>query len=213
MISHGFAGWRFLTVGVCALLLFGPVSSAEAAFVSFDDAALGQPYILGDTFMSEGVDFEVVAFNSPGTTPVDVQVGPTPFGDPPGTDPAAYPNNINLYMDLAGSVGQQSFVRIQFADSGGSVNLGVNGLPTEAADFFSFPPSINGVSVNVTSLLPSGRGMIELSGPVDWVVFGGQESVFDDIFAIPEPASIFLAVIAAMLVWTMRSRRGFTPFG
>jgi hypothetical protein len=207
MTSDGLVGGRFLIAGVCALLLFLPIDRAAAAFVSFNDAVAGQPYVLGNMFTSEGVKFTVVLFNSLGTTPVDVQVGPTPFGDPPGTDPSAYPNNINLEMDLAGSIGQQSFVRIQFTDSGGSVNLGVNGPPMEAADFFSFPPLINGVSVNVTPLLPSGRGMIELSGAVDRVVFGGQESVFDDIFTIPEPASIFLAAMAAMLVWTVRSRR------
>lgn len=207
MIEHGLNARRLLTAFGCVLLLVGLTHSVEAAFVSFDDAVGGQPYIVPQSFTSEGVDFTVEPFLPPAGGTVEVQVGPTSFGDAPGTDPAAYPNNLNLNMDLAGSIGQQSFVRIQFTDSGGSVNLGVNGPPTQAADFFSFPPIINGVSVNVTPLLPSGRGMIELSGPVDWVVFGGQESVFDDILAVPEPSTILLAMLGMAGTCCYRRRR------
>ena len=208
MIEHGLNTRRLLTAVGCVLLLVGPTHSVKAAFVSFDDAVSGQPYVLPDTFTSEGVDFTVEVYNPPAGGLVEVQVGPTPFGDAPGTDPAAYPNNLNLNMDLVGSIGQQSFVRILFTDNGGSVNLGINGPPVEEPDFFVFnTTSMNGVSIDVTSLPGTSRGMIELRGPVDKVIFGGQETIFDDILAVPEPSTFMLfAGLAAIGLFTSRGR-------
>ena len=190
----------------CVLLIVGATfhfqaTTAEAVLVTFDDAAAGSPYILNDTFTSEGVDFQVDAYN-PASGPT-VTVGPNPFGVPPGDDPVAYPSNLNLDVDFAGSVGPQSYVTIQFTDNGGTVNLHVNGsqadVPAAAANFFAFDGMIiNGVSVSVVDLsgIGAGRGRIDLSGTIDRLVFGGQESIFDMIrtIPVPEPSTGLLAV-------------------
>jgi hypothetical protein len=207
-----------LLMGIAAvMIMFGWHCQAQAAFVTFDEAATGSPYGLGDTFTSEGVNFEVDAYNpASGTT---VTVGPTPFGVPPGDDPAAYPNNLNLDVDFIGSVGRQQSVLIQFTYNGGNVNLHVNGsqidVPAAGADFFDFDGAvINGVSVNVVDLSSTsgaGRGRIDLAGAIDRVVFGGQETLFGELrtIPIPEPATAVLAAVAGLLIGAYRfGRRG-----
>lgn len=202
-----------LAIAALAILIAG-AGHAQAVVVTFDGAAGGSPYSLGDTFTSEGVNFEVDAYN-PASGGI-VTVGPNPFGVPPGADPVAYPNNLNLDMDFIGSVGQQGSASIQFTYNGGTVNFLVNGLQTDVPaagpNFFAFDGLvINGVSVSVVDLsgLGSGRGRIDLAGPIDRIVLGGQETLFDDIRTtpVPEPATLALAGIACLLVGAFRVRR------
>jgi hypothetical protein len=195
-------------------MLVAGASPAHAVLVTFDGAAAGSPYGLGDAFTSEGVNFEVDAYNpGSGTT---VTVGPNPFGTPPGSDPVAYPNNLNLDIDFIGSVGQQSYAAIQFTYNGGNVNFLVNGaqsdVPASGAGFFPFDGLvINGVSVSVVDLsgIGPGRGRIDLTGAIDRIVLGGQETLFDDIrtIPVPEPATLALAAIACLLVGAYPCRR------
>jgi len=178
----------------CWTLLLVITAPAPGQMVTFNGAMPGSPYILNDVFPSEGVQFQVDEFQSaigPLVGP-RVHVGPTPFGFPPGMDPSAYPNNLNLDMDLVGTVGTASHLSMLFTDNGGTVNLYVNGLQTDiplmGPDFFSFHGSvINGVSVSVlpTGTGVPGHGQIELFGDIDRFVFGGQEAVFDNIWFSP----------------------------
>jgi hypothetical protein len=186
-------------------------SNASAVLVTFDGALAGAPHILNDTFTSEGVDFQVDALNGGGGGG-NVTIGPQTFGTPFGSAPAAYPNNLNLDIDFAGSVGRQRYVGILYSDSGGTLNLHVNGLQTDvpatANDFTAFDGmTINGVSVNVVTLGGS-LGRIDLDGSIDRVVIGGQEAWFDNIrtIAIPEPATT-TTLAAAVLVFCPCSRR------
>lgn len=198
-------------------MLFAGASPAHAVLVTFDGAAAGSPYGLGDTFTSEGVNFEVDAYNpSSGTT---VTVGPNPFAPfvtPPGADPVAYPNNLNLDIDFSGSIGQQSYATIQFSYNGGNVNFLVNGaqsdVPASGENFFVFDGLvINGVSISVVDLSGTGPGLgrIDLTGAIDRIVLGGQETLFDDIrtIPVPEPASLAMAWIAALLATTYQCHR------
>jgi len=174
------------------LILVVTSPAGNAAIVTFDDAMPGSPYVVTDVFVSEGVKFEVDPFFSsigflsgPG-----VFVGPTPFGVPPGADPSAHPSNLNLDMDVVGSVGTAVHVSMLFTDNGGSVNMYTNGLQTDVPllgpDFYSFNGTvINGVNVTVTPLGPPQRGRIDLVGNIDRFVFDGQEAVFDEIVITP----------------------------
>ena len=180
------------------LMFFATQSPGNAAVVTFDDALAGSPYVFGDVFVSEGITFEVDPFESsigPLVGP-RVNVGPTPFGVPPAVDPSAYPNNLNLDMDIVGSIGTASHVSMLFTDNGGTVNMYVNGnqidVPLQAPDFYSFSgTAINGVNVLVTPMGPPERGRIQLFGNIDRFVFGGQETIFDEILiTLPLPTSI-----------------------
>jgi hypothetical protein len=184
-------------------------TSAFAVLVTFDDAAAGAPYVLNDTFTSEGVDFQVDSLNGGGGGG-NVTIGAVSFGTPIGSDPAAYPNNLNLDIDFAGSVGRQKYVGIIYSDSGGTLNLHVNGLqtdvPASAGDFSTFDgTTINGVSVGVVPLGGT-LGRIDLEGNIDRVVIGGQEAWFDNIrtIAIPEPTSGALLAVAMLLITSHR---------
>jgi hypothetical protein len=179
-------------------------SNSFAVLITFDGAAAGAPYVLNDTFASEGVNFQVDSLTGGGGGG-NVTIGPQSFGTPIGSNPAAYPNNLNLDIDFAASVGRQRYVGIIFSDSGGTLNLHVNGLqtdaPASAGDFSAFHGmTINGVSVSVVSLGGS-LGRIDLDGDIDRVVIGGQEAWFDNIrtLAIPEPVSLSLVATALVL--------------
>ncbi len=187
-------------------------SSVFAVLVTFDDAAAGSPYVLNDTFTSEGVNFQVDSLNGGGGGGT-ITIGPQTFGTPIGSNPSVYPNNLNLDIDFAGSVGRQRYVGIIFSDSGGTLNLHVNGLQTDvpaaAGDFSVFNGmTINGVSVDVVSLGGS-LGRIDLNGDIDRVVIGGQEAWLDTIrtLPIPEPASLTLIATALLLSPACAKRR------
>jgi hypothetical protein len=211
--------WREIssTTLVAALAVCLTPPAARAAFVTFDDAEPGSPYVLNDTFTSEGVDFQVDAYNpvAQGGSP-EVTIGPLPFGPSPGgDDPVAWPNNLNLDIDFAGSVGRQGSVSILYAYNGGTVNLHINGaqidVPATAANFLAFHgQQINGVSISATEAV-NGVGRLDLTGPIDRVVIGGQESMFDNIRTIPEPTSGVLAAIACFLLAAWRMRRPRKP--
>jgi hypothetical protein len=205
--------WTALTAAAVVCLLPGV---ARAALITFDGAAAGSPYGLNSVFASEGVNFQVDAYNPIAKGSPTVTVGPLPFGLNPGADPVAYPNNLNLDVDFAGSIGRQSSVSILYAYNGGTVNLHVNGaqidVPASAANFLAFHGQvINGVSVSAFEN-PNGVGRIDLAGPIDRVVFGGQETIFDSIrtIPIPEPSSAVLLGVAAFLVAAWAARRGRT---
>jgi hypothetical protein len=195
-----------------AVFVFVAITSSNvfAVLVTFDGAAAGAPYVLNDTFTSEGVDFQVDSLTGGGGGG-SVTVGPQSFGTPIGSNPAAYPNNLNLDIDFAGSVGRQRYVGIIFSDSGGTLNLHVNGLQTDApaaaGDFSAFNGmTINGVSVSVVGLGGS-LGRIDLNGDIDRVVIGGQEAWFDNIRTLPIPEPVSLPLVAsALLLYVARAR-------
>ncbi|MEM9415547.1 MAG: PEP-CTERM sorting domain-containing protein [Planctomycetota bacterium] len=195
---------RSWMTGGCLLAGFTlAAAQASAQTLDFEDIP-GASGGVGATLTSGGVDLLMQDYLWPGGT---VFSGGTAAVDTfpvtvIGSGNMLYPNNINVLFDFAGTIGQQSQVSIDYADLGGNVNFHVNPSAGGAiinANDFSDPAingaTINGVAVSVTSTTGVGSdnwGTITLTGPVDQVLIGGQESFFDDVRAIPEPGSLAL---------------------
>lgn len=203
----------------CLCLGFALVAAQAPAQTTLDFEDIpGASGGVGATLTSGGVDMELQDYLWPGGT---VFGGGTATVDTHpvtviGSGNMLYPNNINVLFDFAGTIGQQSQVSIDYADLGGNVNFHVNpsagGAIINVSDF-SDPTingaTINGVSVSVTTTTGVGSdnwGTITLTGPVDQVLIGGQESFFDDIRAVPEPGSLALLGLGGLTL-LRRGRR------
>lgn len=191
---------------IASFLLVGiGLSSADAVLLNFDEFdspttfTNGQSFSVSDAFGPSAVAFQSVpligAFGFPESTPVTIGLpenvgfsGSRPLGS---TANVIYPRSV--VADFAGSVGRRSTVSIQFFNSGGTVNLGVNGSAplvergNGVAAFQAFDgATIGGVAVSVFDF-GSGRGRIDLTGLIDSVLFGGQEAIFDAIRTTAAP--------------------------
>jgi len=187
------------------------INPGHAGIVGFEDVLLNSTYNVGASFTSDGVSFTMQDYIWPGGTVYSggqaiINLG---FGGSFGTGQMLYPNNINALVDLAGTVGQQTLVTIPFSDNGGNVNFHVNpamgGAVIEANVFFD--PAIDGTVINGVSVSVTGTnlsGFITLTGPVDQVVIGGQETLIDNVRYSPEPTSALLLTACGM---TMLARR------
>ncbi len=184
--------------------------SANAGIVSFDDLPLGTTRNVGGSLTSDGVTFDMQTYLWPSGTPTNAGQADiiTPWSPVTfGTGQVLYPENINALIDLAGTVGRQTFVTIPFYEGGGNVNLHVNpamgGSIINANDFTD--PAINGATINGVSINVLGtsqQGFIELTGPVDQVLIGGQEAIIDNIRYSPEPGSAMICGLG--LAWLVR---------
>ncbi len=189
------------------------INPGMAGIVGFEDVLLGSSFNVGGSFTSDGVSFTMQDYIWPGGTvhsggQGDITLG---FGGSFGTGQMFYPNNINALIDLAGTVGQQTLVTIPFSDNGGNVNFHVNpalgGAIIEANDFSD--PTINGTTINGVSVSVTGTnlsGFITLTGPVDQVVVGGQETLIDNVRYSPEPTSALLLTACGLSTLARRRR-------
>lgn len=187
------------------------ISPSSAGVVGFEDVLLGSTYNVGTSFSSDGVSFTMQDYIWPGGTvysggQATINTG---FGGTFGTGQMFYPSNINALVDLAGTVGTQTLVTIPFSDNGGNVNFHVNpgsgGAIIEASTFFD--PTIDGATINGINVAVTGTvqsGFITLTGPVDQVVIGGQETLFDNIRYSPEPNSALLLTACGLTALARR---------
>lgn len=200
---------RFCSISIAIAVSLTCLTTSQAApvLITFDEGARAVPYAVGEVFVSEGAKFEVDQYNSNGTLFAGTaEVGPLPFGVSPGSGAVAYPANTNFDIDFANTVGQRDFASVQYTNNGGSVNLLVNGVQTDlplwdSNTFMTFDgTTINGVDVSVFDLsggTGNGRGRLDFSGPIDRLVLGGQETIFDNIrtTGVPEPATFSLVCL------------------
>lgn len=93
-------------------------------------------------------------------------------------------NNINLRVRPTPPVTTAKFA---YADFGGTVNLGVNGVLVPAADMSAMPSPIGGITVAVTRTNMFGFhfGTVTLTGsaanPITDFAAGGQEFLIDSV--------------------------------
>ncbi len=202
---------QFLQTSVLAMASALWVSSGSAAILDFEDLALATTANVGGSMTTGGVTITMQNYIWPAGTVysgghADITLGFT--GVSFGTNHVLYPNNINALFDYAGTIGQQALVTIPFHDGGGNVNLHVNpamgGAIVNAPNFMD--PAINGATINGVSINVTGttqQGFINLTGPVNQVLIGGQETLIDNVrSSIPEPTSaglFALAVVPAMI--------------
>lgn len=161
---------------------------ASALVVDFDEFPTGSTFEdsvrfnEGETFSSAGVLFETV--NTGLARQAVTYIGQAGFGENrpvPSTGNYLYPRSVRI--DLGASVGTRPFVSIPFYDGGGVSSLSVNG---SVAQFSRGTDPFDGTThggVAVTIVGDDFRNRrIELRGDIDTVEFGGQESIYDNLF-------------------------------
>lgn len=202
-----------LRIGTLFIAGLAFANQTQAGIVGFEDVLLGASFNVGGAFTSDGVSFTMQDYIWPAGTVYsgghgDITLG---FGGSFGTGQMFYPNNINALIDLAGTVGTQTLVTIPFHDGGGNNNFHVNpdmgGAIINVNQFFD--PAIDGATINGVSVSVTGTnlsGFITLTGPVDQVIIGGQETLIDNVRFSPEPTTAMLLVLAAAPV-LLKQRR------
>ncbi len=182
---------NWLLVAACAALT---CSYAQAATIDFDNLSVGTIYgenafdSEGDPVLLEnGIVMSVERFNFGSFSDFfeATIIGP---------DAVAFPtnslslNNINVAFDFTQLGFTPNLVSFDFLDGGGTNNFSVNGGPAfELADLANIPaiPS-SGVTATVAN------DQIILSGAIEQILIGGQETIIDNLSVVPEPASLLL---------------------
>lgn len=206
---------QLLPTTIAATLGLALTNPTQAGVVGFEDVLLASTYNVGNSFTSDGVSFTMQDYIWPGGTvysggQATINTG---FGGSFGTGQMFYPSNINALVDLGGTVGTQTLVTIPFSDNGGNVNFHVNpasgGAVIEANTFFD--PAIDGATINGINVAVTGTvqsGFITLTGPVNQVVIGGQETLFDNIRYSPEPTSAMLLTACGLTMLARQRQAG-----
>jgi len=157
----------------------------------FDDLPLGNTYTVGQFFTSGNATYEVKAFYFPGATCL------TPFnggqaqvqnlGRACGLGREMNLNNVNLRIDFGAGL---EWIRLDYGEYGGNVNLTINGDCRNAADLVDLNgATVGGAQVWVVSYGAPGQscGVLYASGgPIGEFQIGGQELWIDTVRACPE---------------------------
>jgi hypothetical protein len=161
--------------------------------VEFASLPAAGDYTVGDTFFDTGVHFTVVPFRwSDGTvfTGGHALVSQHQWAGGTGQDVNA--NNVSLDVDFGSAM---TAVSLLFGESGGNLNLRVNG---DLRNFDNFADihgtTIGGATVSVINGLGNDKGRLALMGRVHSLSIGGQELWIDHICSV-RPRRIFLPMV------------------
>jgi len=182
-------------------------SFAQASVITFEDLTPADQYYVGDTFTSGGVKMTGAEFfwlpSGSTTSGFAAVINPVPT-NAGGTGNEIWLNNINLDFDL--SYAAIEGLSLQYGNSGGNVNLEINGMFHNANDFSALNGTMfGGVMVSIVDGI-DGKGAIFATGPIHTFSIGGQELAIDNVIAcIPEPATLSLLALGGLCL--RRKRR------
>jgi hypothetical protein len=149
--------------------------------VAFEGLTLGDSYRVPERFMDSGVEITVRAFqwgNGEWTTEGYTQVDDQGLAGGSGQD--MWINNVNLDFDFCCVLAKG--LTLKFGEYGGNLNMEINGVFENFADFADIDGSnIGGVTVIVTDGLGNDTGMLTLEGEIWSFAIGGQELWIDDV--------------------------------
>lgn len=182
----------YLVISVLSgMLLMGQTTGAVAAdCVDFEDPPLSPPdYYVGGSFVDSGshvtgTDFQWIGgtWTSGGAASI-VLVGS--FCEAGGSAQELLTNNINAKIDFPEVLTKG--LTLRFAEQGGNVNIGINGVHTNVEDFSAIHgTTIAGVRVTCTGpgCAGGGAGELKLEGSIEEFYIGGQEFCIDDVCPI-----------------------------
>jgi hypothetical protein len=188
-------GFGLVIVLVAALV---PVTQAQDEFEAlrhcfmFENLAVGQTFVVGDTFPVNGGEVLLDEFEwSPGNTTADGMATVDNNGMAGGIGHDINSNNINLIFQLDPPL--EKGVALRYGEYGGNVNLMVNGDMANVDDF----PELDGANLGGVDIIVndfgSGLGIIYLIGPIEIFGIGGQELWIDDdcLVKLPETCISF----------------------
>jgi len=189
------------------LLAFLQVS-ALGAFTDFSDYTENETFILGETFESLGLSFEVVDL---------FPLSSLKFFA--GLDHAFVIPGPGMEFLLPAGVQEISFPY----ESGAGRKIVINGVepvsPSDASFSFLDGTTVAGVSISTTVDFQSGDpdgpfgitgeiGTITMIGPISSFSIAGGELKIDDIFVrVPEPTTAALFLVASVIAMSRRRQR------
>lgn len=183
-----------------AVVLFGSVGAAQAGtIIDFEDLTAGTSFNVGDMVTTSGVDLTFEEFfwlPSGSTTDGFAEVWDSDqFAGGAGQDLET--NNINVSFHFGDTLTDLSLL---YGEYGGNVNLAINGDFRNEQDFDALDGVVvGGVMVNIVDLGGALRRM-ELAGPIENFVIGGQELWIDDVrHTIPGPGALAALAISILL--------------
>jgi len=187
---------RHRLVSTVALAATSGLALADLA--SFNDLVLDTEYMVGDTFTSDGIGFEIldfrpgVMFSNLARVHDDLMAG----GD--GLDLEL--NNVRLELMVPFS--SIPSVTIFFGQFGGENNLFVNGDMLTSGTIFDLDGMmIGGATIEVADLGggPT-QGRLTVTGDIESFGISGQELWVDNLrFVVPTPSSLALLTGAGLI--------------
>ena len=156
----------------------GPTGPGGANLLDFEDLKLNTTYVVGNTFTTSGVPVSVAEFFFSNGTPTDEGHAMVDGQGAAGGDGHELTvNNVNLVFPFGEQTASE--LSVLFGESGGNVNLAVNGDFRNVADFADLDgQTIGGVKVSVSG---SERGVLEFDGQISELRIGGQELFIDNV--------------------------------
>ncbi len=179
---------------LCLIVLAASIAAqdAYAVLLNFEDLPLNHVYNVGENFTTASIDVQVKQFypmiGNPlnGTAKVDNLMVVSKTGNEVAM------NNVNLEFDLTSAVNPFSGATLMFANTGGDINLGINGEISKAANIMELPSMISGAKVYVAGGNPYGIIMVTGNNLQSFTI-GGQNLYIDNVmFAVPEPGTLLL---------------------
>jgi hypothetical protein len=155
--------------------------------VDFEDPTLGSVYHLFDTFADSGADVTGRHFEwypSGWTSGGYAEIVLPDWCDAGGSGQDLLINNINMEFDFPAAISKG--LKILFAEHGGNVNLGVNGIQKNVENFVDLVGLVAGVNVTCTGpgCTGGGQGELKLEGAINEFYIGGQEFCIDNVCPI-----------------------------
>jgi hypothetical protein len=157
--------------------------------MDFESFPLGSEYFVGNNLTYNGIYGEFTAFQSPdGSWDNGGVASIEDTNNANGSGQEVNLNNINLRYIFQAD--QPSIAFFRYADSGGNINLGINGFLNNTNDLSDLNGMVvNGVGIIVTRHDDPGpairhRGTVTLAGPIERFGVGGQEFWVDDVCVV-----------------------------
>ncbi len=186
-----------------AIALVATAGLAAADLASFNDLTVGDEYMVGDSFTSDGITFDILDFTPGSMFSNRARVDDNLMAGGDGFDLEL--NNVRL--ELAVPFSSVPSVTIFFGQFGGDNNIFVNGDMISTATFYDVDGmSVGGATIDVADLGggPS-FGRLTVTGDIESFGISGQELWVDNLrFAIPAPAT--LPLLAGGLLAPRRRR-------
>ncbi len=149
---------------------------------TFDDRPLGETKHSGDFFVTDGIDVYVKNFISMSGIPATGGYSEIMNGNLAcGTDQELWTSVINVNFDFLNSVGTVENLYYRYGRYGGTINIEINGDFANVPDYSHLDGMVlGGVQIEVLSGGGAiGCGEVQLHGPVDFLLVGGEEFVVD----------------------------------
>lgn len=212
-----------MSILLIGVTVFGVTGIARAAILlDFEDMPLPSP---AGTYSQTGLNWFVTNgvkvaldtfyYNPTGSTSTgpganaDDSVFPSlPTRNYAGaTGIAMHTNNVNLvFLDPEVPGEPVDFASFLWGEYGGNVNLDINGTLFRDEDFTLIPAGFfPGVSVSVQSFgsTPGGGGelgKVTVTGVIESFKVGGQELWIDNVEGVPEPTTLLLLGLGAVML-------------